>query len=111
VPHAFFNEKFDLFVPQTCTGCRQKNPWRIEDHLQVVGFSYDRSCFCHPFGPDNVVRGARYRYIRLGETGPDHSVRVAEADAAYEKEMAFSGDKEKAEGLRARVLRPADGSA
>ena len=109
--HAFYTMKMAEFIPQTCTGCRVKHPWRAEDCVEITGFSYEKSCFCHPLDPMNVVRCAIYHFTRLGQPKTSPEQKAAWAEAAYAKEMAFSGDKERAEHLKARVLGPCDGSA
>ena len=104
-PYALFAAKLEEIMPQTCAGCRAAHPWRIEDHVQVTGFAY-HYCTKPTDSPHPV-----FRFIRLGETAPEPAVRAAEAEAAYAKELTISGDKERAERLKARVLRPSDGSA
>lgn len=109
VPHAFFNMKMADFIPQTCSACREKHPWRPEDSLEVTGFSYERANLDRPLkspngGRFNVVYVARYRYVRLGQA-KSTSEQVAEwAEAAYAKEMEFSGDKGRADYLKEAVL-------
>ncbi len=103
-PYALFDADLKEIMPQTCTACRAKHPWRIEDHVQVRGFAY-HYCFKPTDSPHAV-----FRFIRLGETAPGPDVRAAEAEAAYKEALAFSGDKEMAEHRKARVLGPADGS-
>ena len=104
VPHAFFNKNMQEFMPQTCSSCREKHPWRQEDSLEVTGFSYEKSCFCHPLSPINVVYVNKHRYIRLGEAKSTPEVVVARAQAAYDVEMAFSGKAERAEIVRKTIL-------
>jgi hypothetical protein len=104
-PYALFNAKLEELIPQTCTCCRAKHPWRIEDHVQVRGFAYH---YCSRSSPSPQPR---FRFIRLGQSAPGPEVRAAEAEAAYKEELAYSGDKEKAERLKARVLSPSNGSA
>lgn len=111
LPHAFYTKKMAEFIPHTCTGCRAKHPWRAEDCVEITGFSYEKSCFCHPLDPMNVVRCAIYHYTRLGEPKTSPKQKAEWAQAAYEKEMAFSGDADKADELLVRVLEPCDGSA
>jgi hypothetical protein len=76
-------------IPFKCASCRQSNPWRWEDEKEIVGYSYEPMCFCHPLSPTNVIRIATYRTIGLKPT--DFKKRHAEAQAASDKEMAFSG--------------------
>lgn len=104
VPHAFFNKKMAEFMPQTCSSCREKHPWRQEDSLEVTGFSYEKSCFCHPLSPTNVVYVNKHRYIRLGEAKSTPEMVAARAQAAYEVEMAFSGKAARAEAVRDCIL-------
>lgn len=104
VPHAFFNKKMEEFMPQTCSSCRSKHPWRQEDSVEVTGFSYEKSCFCHPLSPINVVYVKKHRYIRLGEAKSTPEVVAARAQAAYDVEMAFSGKAERAEVVRKTIL-------
>jgi hypothetical protein len=107
-PYALRYAKMLEIMPQTCSSCRLHKPWRVEDHVQVTGFSYEKMSFSFPLSPTNVVRINHWRFIRLGEPQPEASVRAAEAQAAYEKEMAFSGSVEEAACLKARVLAPSD---
>jgi hypothetical protein len=104
VPHAFFNAKMEEFIPQTCTACREKHPWRQEDSVEVTGFSYQNSCFCHPLSPTNVVYVLKHHYIRLGETKSSPEQVAAWAEAAYAKEMEFSGETKRAEAVKKAVL-------
>ncbi len=104
VPHAFFNKKMEEFIPQTCTACREKHPWRQEDSVEVTGYSYEKSCFCHPLSPTNVVYVKKHRYIRLGEAKSTPEVVATRAQAAYDVEMAFSGKAERAEAVRDTIL-------
>jgi hypothetical protein len=82
-------------IPFKCDACRKVRPWRWEDDKEIVSYSYERGCFCHPLSPTNVIRIARYRLA----SGTTPEQREAEARAAYEKEMKFSGDKEEAEQI------------
>jgi hypothetical protein len=104
VPNAFFNMKMTEFIPQTCSACREEHPWRQEDSLEVTGFSYEKSCFCHPLSPTNVVYVSKNRYIRLGEAKSSTEEVAARAKAAYEVEMAFSGKVVRAEAVRDCIL-------
>jgi hypothetical protein len=104
VPHAFFNKKMAEFMPQTCSSCREKHPWRQEDSVEVTGFSYEKSCFCHPLSPINVVYVNKHHYIRLGEAKSTPEVVAARAQAAYDVEMAFSGKEARAEVVRKTIL-------
>jgi hypothetical protein len=76
-------------IPFKCTSCRQSNPWRWEDEKEIVGYSYEPMCFCHPLSPTNVVRIAQHRSVI--QSSP-FKKRNAEAQAAFNKEMAFSGN-------------------
>jgi hypothetical protein len=109
-PRAFYGAKMSDLVPHACLSCLERNPWREEDHVQVTGFSYERMSFSFPLSPSNVVRVNHWRFIRVGEAPPAPSVRAAEAQAAYEKEMAFSGDVDWANWCKNRILSPSDGT-
>ena len=109
-PYALRYAKMTEIMPQTCSSCRAHNPWLVEDHVQVTGFSYEKMSFSFPLSPTNVVRVNHWRFIRLGQSKPEASVRAAEAQAAYEKEMAFSGDTEQADWCKKRILGPSDGT-
>jgi hypothetical protein len=105
VPHMFFNKNMEEFIPQTCSGCREKHPWRPEDSVELTGFSYEKSCFCHPLSPTNVVYVKRHRYIRLGQAKSSPEQVAAWAEAAYAKEMEFSGETKRAEAVRDCILK------
>jgi hypothetical protein len=107
--HEFFNKRMEEFIPQTCAGCREKNPWHQEDHIEVTGFNYERANLEKSLkspngGRFNVVFIPLLRYIRLGETKSSRQQVEAWAEAAYEKEMVFSSDRERAEVLKRAVL-------
>ena len=107
--HEFFNKRMEEFIPQTCASCREKHPWRQEDHIEVTGFNYERANLDKSLkspngGRFNVVFIPLLRYIRLGETKSSREQVEAWAEATYEKEMAFSGDRERAEVLKRAVL-------
>ena len=104
VCHAFFNKNMEEFIPQTCSGCRDKHLWRREDSLEVTGFSYEKSCLCHPLSPINVVYVNIHRYIRLGQAKSSPQQVAAWAEAAYAKEMEFSGQTKRAEAVKKAVL-------
>ncbi len=104
LPHAFYNAKMNDYIPQTCTGCRAEHPWSHKNHLEVTGFSYERSCLCHPLkspngGAYNVVYVMRRRYIRLGEAKSSPEEVAARAQAAYDVELTFSGEDKLSEEL------------
>jgi len=108
-PHEFYSAKMEEFIPQTCAGCREKHPWDTDDLLEVTGFKYERACLCHPLkSPNganyNVVYVSICRYIRLGQSKSSPEQVAAWAEAAYQKEMEFSGDKERADVLKEAVL-------
>jgi hypothetical protein len=99
----------DEFIPQSCTGCREKDPWETDDLLEVTGYSYEPACLCHPLkspngGRFNVVYVSVCRYIRLGQSKSSPEQVAAWAQAAYEKEMEFSGDAGRAEVMKRGVL-------
>jgi hypothetical protein len=107
--HEFYGKNMMEFIPQTCTGCREKHPWREEDHLELTGYSYERACMCHPLkypngGRFNVVYVPKCRYIRIGQVKSSRDQVVAWAQAAYDEEMAFSADPKRAEVLKQCVL-------
>jgi len=109
-PYALRYVKMEDILPQTCSSCRSRHPWLVEDHVQVTGFSYERMSFSFPLSPTNVVRVNHWRFIRVGQSKPEPPVRVAEAQAAYEKEMAFSGDTYWANWCKNRILQDSDGT-
>jgi ferredoxin len=107
--HAFFNKNMADYIPQTCASCRAEHPWQAKDTLELKGFSYERACLCCPLkspngGRFNVVFVRLYRYIKLGEAKSTPEQVAAWAQAAYEKEMEFSGETKRAEALKAAVL-------
>ena len=75
-------------IPYKCGSCRKARPWRWEEDKEVVSYSYVQSCFCHKLSPTNVIRVARWRIA--GQVSEEQ--RKAEAMAAYDKEMKFSGN-------------------
>jgi hypothetical protein len=110
VPHMFFNKNMEEFIPQTCSGCREKHPWRPEDSVELTGFSYERANLEHPLkspngGAYNVVYVKRHRYIRLGQAKSSPEQVAAWAEAAYAKEMEFSGETKRAEAVRDCILK------
>lgn len=107
--YAFYGTDVTKYIPQTCSGCRAKNPWRAKDTLELKGFHYERGCLCHPMkspngGRFNVVFIPQYRYVKVGEAKSSEEQRAAWAQAAYDKEMAFSGEVERAEAMKKVVL-------
>jgi hypothetical protein len=102
--HAFYGTDMTEFIPQTCSGCREKHLWRPEDSLEVMGFSYEPSCMCHKLSPTNVVYVNKHRYIRLGQAKSSPEQVAAWAEAAYAKEMEFSGKTERADAVKKAVL-------
>ncbi len=108
-PHNFYSAKMDEFIPQTCAGCRERHPWDASDLLEVTGYSYERANLEKSLkspngGRFNVVYVSQCRYIRLGQSKSSPEQVAAWAEAAYEKEMEFSGDKGRAEVLKNGVL-------
>lgn len=81
-------------IPYKCTHCRTERPWRWENDKEVVSYHYVQGCICHKLSPTNVIRMAARRSV--GPKPTDPAQRAAEAWAAYEKEMKFSGDAEEA---------------
>jgi hypothetical protein len=104
VPHALYSSKIEEFIPQACSSCRAKNPWRAADCLEVTGFSYEKSCFSQPLSPINVVRVPIHRYIRIGQSKSTAAQRTLWAEEIYAKEMAFSGNEQEALRLREKAL-------
>jgi hypothetical protein len=109
LPHAFFNKKMNEFIPQTCSGCRAEHPWSHKNHLEVTGFSYERSCLTQPLkspngGAYNVVYVNKRRYIRLGQAKSSPEQVAAWAQEAYDVEMAFSGETRRADAVRRCIL-------
>lgn len=108
--HAFSRLDLAKYIPQTCSGCRAKHPWKPSDSLELKGFSYERACLCHPLkspngGRFNVVFVGQRRCIPLGGAKSTPEQVAAWAQEAYEKEMAFSGDTQRAEVMKATVLK------
>lgn len=107
--HEFFNAKMEEFIPQTCAGCREKHPWREEDHIELTGYSYQRANLEKPLkfpngGRFNVVYKSKCRYIRIGQVKSTREQVEAWAQATYDEEMAFSADPKRAEVLKQCVL-------
>lgn len=105
----FYNKKMEEFIPQTCAGCREKHPWREEDHIEITGYSYEKACMCHPLkypngGPFNVVYVPKCRFIRIGQVKSTREQVEAWAQATYDEEMAFSADPKRAQVLKQCVL-------
>ena len=107
--HAFFNVDLAQYIPQTCTACRAAKPWKPSDCLQIRGFSYERACLCHPLkspngGPFNVVYVPIFTRTAVGLPRPGRAEVELWAEAAYKKEMEFSGDSERAQTLKDAIL-------
>lgn len=107
--HAFFNCDMAKYIPQTCGACREVKPWKPSDCLELKGFSYERMCLCHPLkspngGRFNVVFVGQRRYIPVGQPKSSEEQVAAWAQAAYDKELEFSGDTNRAEVMKAAVL-------
>lgn len=75
-----------------CSSCQTK---RSKPKREIVEYRYERSCFCHPLSPTNVVHVGVYRTLKDGKK-TDPAQREKEAMAAYEKELAFSGSEAEA---------------
>ena len=108
--HACFNKNMADYIPQACAGCRAEHPWTAKDTLELKGWNYERACLCHPMkspngGRFNLVFIPLYRYVRVGEAKSTAEQVEAWAQAAYEKEMEFSGETKRAEALKALVLK------
>lgn len=107
--HAFYGVELAKYIPQTCSGCRAKHPWKPSDCLELKGFSYERMCLCHPLkspngGRFNVVFVGQRRYIPVGGAKSTPVQVSAWAQAAYEKEMEFSGETKRAEVMKQAIL-------
>lgn len=107
--HAFFSLDMAQHIPQTCSGCRLLRPWTAKDTLELKGWSYERACLCHPLkspngGRFNIVFVPVYRYVKVGQAKSTAEQVAAWAQAAYEKEMEFSGETKRAEVFKQAVL-------
>lgn len=107
--HKFYSAKMEEFIPQTCSSCRAEHPWCTEDLIEVKGFSYEPMAMFAPLkspngGRFNVVFVSECRYIRLGQAKSSPEQVAAWAEAAYAKEMEFSGDKGRAAEIKKAVL-------
>jgi hypothetical protein len=59
---------------------------------------------CHKLSPTNVVYVNIHRYIRLGQAKSSPEQVAAWAEAAYAKEMEFSGQTWRADAVKKAVL-------
>ena len=107
--HAFYGADMSKYIPQTCSGCRATHPWKPSDTLELKAFSYERASLSHSLktpngGRFNVVFVGQRRYIPVGGAKSSPEQVAAWAQAAYEKEMEFSGDTKRAEVIKEAVL-------
>lgn len=107
--HAFYSFNRSEFIPQTCASCRAEHPLEARDVLELTGWSYERACLCHPLkspngGRFNIVFVPIYRYVRVGQPKSGEAQRALWAQAAYDKEMEFSGEVKRAEVMKSAVL-------
>lgn len=107
--HAFNGLNLSEFIPQTCASCRAEHPLEERDVLEVKGWSYERMNWEKPLkspngGRFNIVFVPIYRYVRVGQTKSSEEQRALWAQAAYDKEMEFSGETKRAEIFKAVIL-------
>ncbi len=82
-----------LFLCKPCEGLRKSLT------QEVVGYLRWAADFVNPLSPTNVQRHPQYRTI--GDKPTDRKQREEEAQAAYDEEMAFSGNEEEAKKIYA----------
>ena len=85
------------------------NPLEARDVLELKGWSYERANLEKPLkspngGRFNIVFVPIYRYVRVGEAKSTPGQVAAWAQAAYDKEMEFSGETKRADVFKAAVL-------
>lgn len=107
--HVFYSANMEDFIPQTCGRCRAEHPWTKAETLELTGFEYERANMLAPLkspngGRFNIVFVPVYRYRRIGQAKSTAEQRAAWAQAAYDKEMEFSGETKRAEVFKAAVL-------
>lgn len=81
-------------IPFKCGPCRLANPWSWFADKEIVAYRYEKTCREDPITPRSVIRVPTYRL--RGLVYPYSYERAMEAKAAYEKELAFSGDQKEA---------------
>lgn len=107
--HAFYGLNLSEFIPQTCASCRAEHPLEKRDVLELKGWSYERANLEKPLkspngGRFNIVFVPIYRYVRVGQPKSSPEQVALWAQAAYDKEMEFSGEAKRAEVFKAAVL-------